>query len=120
MRRTHEQRAIGCKHNSRCVATGKIRPWLRDKNLLHIEEGLAVKTSARQRGGVYRAGSPVLSLALSLLVIGKLDETVGRKLRMKRDIEQAAGAASLHLRYSGNGLRIEDSIADDPQSSLAF
>ena len=50
-------------------------------------------------------------------VVSHVDETIRRKLRVQRDVEQPARTARLDFRHARYRRRIENAVADDAQLS---
>src|SRR6185503_8742191 len=96
-----------------------------NEEILDVREGLAVELAARQHDralALLRVGGA----DVSGLVVSEVDQPVGRKLRVQRDLMETAGPEGRHLRKAGHRIRVYLGLhtrrtADDaqPHASLA-
>ena len=107
----HVEHAVLAERELRPEVDAARVPVIRDEQILHVDERLAIEAAAGERRRAF------LLLALR---VGQVDELVLRELRVHRDLEQAALADREHFRRSGDRLRVERAAADDAQLARPF
>ena len=90
-----------------------------NENILHIGERAAIPAAACDSGGSFAA--------IQRLGVGEIHEMILGKTRMERDVHVAVDGARIARfagpiggRSAGDGLRIENAVADDAQAAGAL
>ena len=113
------QHPIAAEYDARSEAAvggaGASVPGLGDQNIFDVGERLAVPLPARN--GQRRA---LHSAFFHGLRIREVNQLVLGELRVEDDVHQACQTAGVNVRQAGDRLLVEDAVANDSQSALAF
>ena len=98
--RRHVQHAVAAE----CHARAARRLRTGDEHVVRVAQRTPVPAAARDcDGGIFRADR---------FAVGEIDVTVGRELRMQRDVHEPRQPFGTNLRHAGDGLGVELAAAN--------
>jgi hypothetical protein len=115
MRRREIHLAVGAERDARSVAAGQRFPCVRLEDVLHVEKRAAVESSTGESGR--RPITCAASGRRALLHVRQVDESIGRKIGVQRDVKQFVDLQTLD---AGNRIGREHAAAHDAEAALDF
>ena len=107
------------KHAVAAESNARSAGFVQNKNVLHVGERAAIQSPARDRSGPFSS--------VQRLGVSEVEEVILREVRMERDVHisvhrarPARFSGPIRCRSAGDGLRIEHTLANNPQSPGAL